>query len=106
MPLLCNYFFYSLFAKSVYRFCKLRGGIIVKSRYLYDADTVINDVKAALSDMFGGGILGRKVYCAEICDRIYHTAGVESYRLVSPDYDYAAQENVLLRAGEIKVSRW
>jgi len=78
----------------------------VKVKTGYNAAAVIAEVKSALEDMFGGGILGRKLYCAEICDRIYHVDGVESYRLVSPDYDYAAQENVLLCAGNINISRW
>lgn len=78
----------------------------VKVKAGYNAATVTENVKKELTDMFGGGILGRKVYCAEICDRIYHVDGVESYRLISPDYDYAASENVLLCAGNINIGRW
>ncbi len=78
----------------------------VKVKTGWDADAVLANVKKALEDMFGGGIMGRKLYCAEICDRIYHVDGVESYRLVSPDFDYTAQDNVLLCAGEIEISRW
>ena len=72
----------------------------------YEQSVVLQSVENSIADMFGGGILGRKLYCAEIGDRIYHTEGVESYRLITPDFDYAAPENVLLCPGEIKVSRW
>ncbi|MBQ8831363.1 MAG: baseplate J/gp47 family protein [Oscillospiraceae bacterium] len=78
----------------------------VKVKAGYEPSAVLQNVKTSLEEMFGGGILGRKVYCAEICDRIYHTEGVESYRLTAPDFDYAAPENVLLCAGTISVGRW
>ena len=72
----------------------------------YDAADVLNSVREALAGMFDGKYLARKLYTAEICDRIYHTEGVLSYKLISPDYDMAASENMLLNAGEIKISRW
>ena len=78
----------------------------VKVRAGYDPDAVLNRVKANLEEMFGTGIFGRKVYCAEICDKIYHTEGVESYRLISPEADYEVYENVLLTAGAINIGRW
>ena len=85
---------------------KLNISAEVKVKAGYDPDTVTAHVKAALEEMFGIGIFGRKVYCAEICDKIYHTEGVESYRLISPESDYETFEIVLLTAGTINIGRW
>lgn len=72
----------------------------------YNADQVCAAVTDALSGIFDSRILGRKLYMTELCDCIHHVPGVESYRLINPDFDYISQPNVIMKAGEITVSRW
>ena len=71
---------------------------------LADGSDVTENVKKALTDMFGGGILGRKVYCAEICDRIYHVDGVESYideLTITIEYDEDGAQHMIMNGMDV-----
>lgn len=78
----------------------------VKVKSGYNANQVCAAVKDAISGVFDGRELGSKLYMTEICDSIHHVPGVESYRLISPDFDLVSQHHLLVKAGEITVSRW
>lgn len=59
----------------------------------YTASTVIEKVRTAITDYFGGKRLGKKVLRAELGKIIYSVEGVENYRLTAPSADVQISES-------------
>ncbi|MBR6258827.1 MAG: baseplate J/gp47 family protein [Oscillospiraceae bacterium] len=72
----------------------------------YDGATVRNDVAAAVTAFFDGGLLGKSVTRAMLGSIIYGVEGVKTYTLTSPASDVSASETALPVLGTLSVTAW
>lgn len=78
--------------------------VAVLSRETADGAAVLAAVEQAITDFFGGRLLGRAVLLAELGDRVYQVDGVENYRFSAPAADLTADSTVLPVLGTLTVS--
>lgn len=84
----------------------LNISVEVKVKSGYKTADVLSAVKMEIFGLFAEHTIGKTIYLTELGDKIYHVPGVETYRIITPDYDYSAGANVLLKPGDVTVSRW
>ena len=68
-----------------------------------DAEQVRQGVRQALTDWFGGRLLGKSVLLAQLNDVIFHCGGVENYQITAPAQDVAITATQLPRLGTLSV---
>ena len=69
-----------------------------------DKEAVLESVRRAVADFFGGRMLGRPVRLAELGNRLYALEGVENYRFTAPEADVPADSTVLPVLGTLEVT--
>lgn len=60
--------------------------------------------EAAIRSFFGGGLLGKPVYLAQLADAVYATGKVKNYVITAPAEDVQAQDGVLPILGALAVT--
>jgi uncharacterized phage protein gp47/JayE len=69
----------------------------------YDPVNVINDVKTAVANCFGGEQMGKDVLLAKLGAVVFEVPGVENYAFSAPYADVAVAEDVLPVLGALTV---
>ncbi len=69
-----------------------------------DRAEVLAAARQAMTDFFGGRLLGRAVLLAELGSKLYSLEGVENYRFTAPAADIPADSTVLPVLGTLSVT--